>query len=1020
MFSRLVLLLSLALLVQTAWAQDVGTEAGFQIRWEAGPVLNRIGSQGVTAVIDGELYVIRGHGTNLPERYSPGRGTWETRAALPKTIIPYAGGPIGGLVFTAGGHGGSSGTTFYSDVFSYDPVANQWTLTGNLPETRSYHSGSVYQDKVYVVGGKVSWTGNLLTSVYSYDPADGTTERLADLPTSRAFLGAAWLDGKFYAVGGGETSSSFMDIVEVYDPESDSWSTTAPLNIPRNGIFNSVVGANGHLIVIGGVGASGRLTSVEVYDPASNEWSLSNSIQQGRSGISVAIFDGKIWAMGGFGQGNTNLVDVGTVFIDGTEATAGSADLSATPAGDDVQAGTITTVAGTGANGFAGDGGPAVHASLFRPQGIFIDSSGSLYIADSENNRIRKIDTSGTIATIAGGGDASGSSTDGGPAIDATLADPADVFVDGAGNVFIADLNNNVVRKVDVAGTITTIAGNSVGGFAGDGGPAAEAMLNFPRSILVDRSGELYIADTRNNRIRKIDSSGTITTVAGLAGSSGSTGDGGEATRARLNSPHGIFMDDTGNLYIADRKNHSVRMIDPSGKITTVAGGGRTDGDGGPAIEAVLRDPVDVSVDGAGNLFIAELNGHAVRKVDVAGIITTVVGSTFGYSGDGGPADQAKIGSPNGIFVDIHGNLFVSSSFSHRVRVAGEIAAPTPLAVGVFGSSGSPPGGPTSTPALYVSSLADGTTNADPAELAEAGLALTFTEPVDTDRLQLAVSSGGLWQQTWTSDGTRLTLRPASILDLAFNTTYQVTLSSLQSSDGAAFQDVSLSFTTGAAPQIALWPGDTNDDGAVDAKDIIPIGVFWRAGGAVRSSANSIWQERQTTSWISSRATRADANGDGIVNQADVDVIVQNWRLDRSQVGKSAASAKVAAHELLDALSETDDDGPFGVIKSHLEAQLDGGALPDGYALSASYPNPFNSSAVLEVHLPVAVGMRLTIYNIDGQVVRTLADGPRPAGVHRFTWDGRDDSGKELSSGVYLCQVHNRHFSAVRRMALIR
>jgi hypothetical protein len=255
----------------------------------------------------------------------------------------------------------------------------------------------------------------------------------------------------------------------------------------------------------------------------------------------------------------------------------------------------IDTVAGNGSWGYSGDGGPATEAMLSYPRGVAVDASGNIYIADLYNHRIRKVDTSGIITTVAGNGD-EGYSGDGGPATEAMLDFPFGVAVDASGNIYIGDTHNYRIRKVDTSGIITTVAGNGAWGYSGDGGPATEAMLDFPCDVAVDASGNLYIGDVYNQRIRKVDTSGIINTVAGN-GSWGYSGDGGPATEAQLHGPFGVTVDASGNLYIADYDNQRIRKVDTSGIITTVAGNGSRgySGDGGPATDAMLNHPRDIS-----------------------------------------------------------------------------------------------------------------------------------------------------------------------------------------------------------------------------------------------------------------------------------------------------------------------------------------------------------------------------------------------------------------------------------------
>ena len=329
----------------------------------------------------------------------------------------------------------------------------------------------------------------------------------------------------------------------------------------------------------------------------------------------------------------------------------------------------INTVAGNGNPAFAGDGGPATQGQL-KPQGIAVGVDGSLYVADFSNNRVRRVGPDGTITTVAGTG-VGGFAGDGGPATQAQIGSPLGVAVESNGDLYIADYENNRIRRVRADGIITTVAGTGVGGFAGDGGPAIQAKLNTPRDVAVGSDGSLYIADTDNRRVRRVGSDGIITTVAG-AGDSGSLADGGLATLAYLSSPRGLATGSDGSLYIADFNGQKIRRMGSDGIITTVAGTGvgGLAGDGGLATQAQLSSPVGVAVGADGGLYIAELNSHRIRRVGSDGIMTSVagIGGLGGFAGDGGPATRARLNFPGAVSVGTDGGLYIADTFNFRVR----------------------------------------------------------------------------------------------------------------------------------------------------------------------------------------------------------------------------------------------------------------------------------------------------------------------------------------------------------------
>ena len=320
--------------------------------------------------------------------------------------------------------------------------------------------------------------------------------------------------------------------------------------------------------------------------------------------------------------------------------------------------GIISTVAGNGLPGSSGDGGLAVNASLSNMLGLALDNAGNLYIADSGNRRVRKVTSAGIISTIAGTG-VQGFSGDGGPATSAQLNTPASIIF-SAGNLYIADSSNQRIRRISSDGTITTVAGNGVTGFSGDGGPATGASLAFPLGMAMDSGGNLYFADGNNNRVRRISPAGVITTVAG-DGVGRFAGDQGPASSASLDVPEDVAFDGAGNLYIADAGNNRVRKVDSSGLISTLAGTGENgfSGDGGPATEAMLNFPWGLTTDFTGSVYIADRVNSRVRVVSgsLTGLPTLADNSTVNS------ASLAKTIAP-GTIVSISGANFAGSSLS--------------------------------------------------------------------------------------------------------------------------------------------------------------------------------------------------------------------------------------------------------------------------------------------------------------------------------------------------------------------
>jgi DNA-binding beta-propeller fold protein YncE len=334
----------------------------------------------------------------------------------------------------------------------------------------------------------------------------------------------------------------------------------------------------------------------------------------------------------------------------------------------------ITTVAGSGEKGFAGDGGPATRALLNGPFDVAFDVAGKLYFSDTFNHRIRRVDAqSGIIATVAGSGQG-GYGGDGGPATSAALNEPYGIVLDRRGNLYIADRLNRRVRRVDAAsGIITTLAGTGEAGYGGDGGPAARAGLAEPNGLALDpEQKRLYITDVADHRVRVVDlATGSIATFAGT-GKAEHSGDGGKATEAGTFGARAIKISSDGTVYILERQGSSLRAVDAAtGIITTIAGttGRGYSGDGGPAVAAVFDAPKEMALDPGGDILIVDTENHAIRRIDQAsGVVNTIAGGRQGGHGDGGLATAAGLDRPHGAVVGPDGAIYIGDTNNHRIR----------------------------------------------------------------------------------------------------------------------------------------------------------------------------------------------------------------------------------------------------------------------------------------------------------------------------------------------------------------
>ena len=339
------------------------------------------------------------------------------------------------------------------------------------------------------------------------------------------------------------------------------------------------------------------------------------------------------------------------------------------------QPGIITTIAGTGERGYAGDGGPAAEALLSEPFMCAFDAGGNLYVAEAMNHCVRRVDAAtGALATIAGTG-VEGYSGDGGPATEATFNQPYSLQVDSNGDVYVVDRLNYVIRKVDAAtGIISTVTGTGKSGYGGDGGPGTAAQFREPNDCFLDGRGGLLIADVQDQRIRRLDlATGVITTFAG-SGAKERSGDGLPATQAGILGARAVCTDSAGNTYIAEREGNGIRKVDASGIMSTLAGTGEFGygGDGSPAFISTWGGPKAIRCDRDGNLLVVDTENHAIRRIDATtSHVLTIAGGRLGAGGDDGPAHEAAMDRPHGCDVDANGNIYVADSNNHRVRVVG-------------------------------------------------------------------------------------------------------------------------------------------------------------------------------------------------------------------------------------------------------------------------------------------------------------------------------------------------------------
>ena len=498
----------------------------------------------------------------------------------------------------------------------------------------------------------------------------------------------------------------------------------------------------------------------------------------------------------------------------------------------------ISTFAGNDGYRSAADGTPAGYAFFNDPQGLAFDHFGNLYIADSAAARIRKVSPAGVFSTIGGFG-APGIGGDNGPATQAYLSEPTSIAVDTQNNIYFADSGNHRIRRIGAAdGKITTVAGDSnysfPGFFGGDGGPATQASLSGPQGLAIDASGNLFIADTGNNVIRRVNPLGVISTYAGTPPTctstscqqhSGYSGDNGPASRAALNAPYGVVVDSSGNLYIADSGNHVVRFVSAAGLISTFAGNGKSgfSGDGGQARNASLNAPQGLALDSSGNLYILENGGNRIRQVTPAGVITTIAGTgRAGFSGDGGPSPAAQLNGPTGSMAYQNGAIYFTDTGNERVR-----------SITLGGTATSAPSISASTSTLSFTAVSSGpATNTQSVTLRSSSAGLP---------LQIATSTttGGAWLQVDVTSANcpatiNVSANPASLAAGTYQGT--VTISAPYASPSQVSISVTLTVTAATSGHLTIGSAVAGSSNSTPA----PLSFQVQSGASPVSSQISL------------------------------------------------------------------------------------------------------------------------------------------------------------------------------------
>ncbi len=686
----------------------------------------------------------------------------------------------------------------------------------------------------------------------------------------------------------------------------------------------------------------------------------------------------------------------------------------------------ITSVAGRNFN--SGDNILASAAELSYPRNLAFDKHGNLFVAEQRAHKIRKIDRNGVITTVAGS-NGEGFSGDGGLATEAWLFNPRGVTVDDNGNIYISDKDNSRIRKVTTDGIISTIAGTGENGYSGDGGAATSAKINFPYQMQTDSQGNLYFAEADNHVIRKISIDGNISTVAGT-GTKGFSGDGGAATSAQLNTPWGVVFDSSGNMYIGDCENDRVRKVDADGNISTIAGTGTTGdaGDGGAATSALLNCPSTLAIDQAGNIYFNSVGNYKVKKILKNGNIVTIAGTGIrSYTENkNGTATTTGMNGSYGIAIDSLNNVYISDTWNDVIRkiensyhtLTGtpkneDVGTTTMKLTASDGNGGTVDQDFTLkvinvNDAPEIANIDDQTVTED-SELRFVKIlatdvdseTLTYSAYSDTSGLNVTVSNDTMYIKPVTDYfGVANVTTVASDGKLNDSLTFKYTVTNLQDKPypfnwlSAIIDTINITNTNLINTFKFKWSESKDiDNEKIEYLMYAKIGLTpWEEINDGQDSTNLV-----------------------VTYQEFLEGVFENHPI----VSAATVKFRVSASDGIDTVKASNADRILYINRYEYLSTVDE-QIPTDFALHENYPNPFNPTTTLRFDLPEVSDVNVVIYNMLGQKVRTFNMNSVSAGSHSIKWNATNDLGDPVGAGVYLYQLQAKNFLKTRKMVLLK